>query len=256
MDINLYLRGLTMGMASYHNGGAAAPARERKPNPLETWFDGHVEGQGIFKWRHYLEAYHRHFAKFVGTEVHILEIGVFSGGSLQMWKDYFGPGCRVYGVDIREECKVHEQESIRILIGDQGDLGIWKAVREQVPKLDIVIDDGSHVVQHQITSLNALLPHLRPGGVYMVEDSYWVTNGFHDYAAGLSRNIHAWGQPKPGVHDPHDGQIPEAFQRAVGSMHVYPYLTVFEKHDDPSREFSAPHMGNRWLPTVAQLNKK
>lgn len=31
-------------------------------------------------------------------------------------------------------------------------------------------------------------------------------------------------------------------------MHVYPYLTVFEKHDDPSREFAAPKMGNCWLP--------
>jgi cephalosporin hydroxylase len=258
MDINLYVKGLTDGMASYRDGGAAGPAREPKPNPLETYFDGHVEGQGIWKWRHYMEAYHRHFAKFVGTEVHILEIGVFSGGSLQMWKDYFGPGCRVYGVDIREECKVYEEESIRILIGDQGDREFWSTVREQVPKLDIVIDDGSHLVHHQITSIDALLPHLRPGGVYMVEDSYSVINGFHDYAAGLSRNIHAWGKPKPGVRDPHDGQIPEAFQRSVGSMHVYPYLTVFEKHDDPAREFSAPKMGNRWLPWIGaeQLNKK
>jgi cephalosporin hydroxylase len=248
MDINLYLRGLTMGMASYRNGGAAAPARERKLNPLETWFDSHVDGEGTWKWRHYLEAYHRHFAKFVGTEVHILEIGVFSGGSLQMWKDYFGAGCHVYGVDNFEQCKVYEQESVRILIGDQGDPGFWQTVREQVPALDIVVDDGSHLVDHQITSLHALLPHLRPGGVYMVEDCYSVINGFHDYAAGLSRNIHAWGQPKPGLYDPHDGQIPEAFQRAVGSMHTYPYLTVFEKHDDPLREFSAPRVGNRWLP--------
>ncbi len=247
MDINEYVRGLTYGMASYRNF-SFPPARERKPNPLETWFDGHVEGPGVFKWRHYLEAYHRHFAKFVGTEVHILEIGVFSGGSLQMWKDYFGPGCRVYGVDNREECKAYEEESIRILIGNQGNPLFWDAVCAQVPKLDIVIDDGSHFPPHQITSLQALLPQLRPGGVYMVEDSYGVINGFHDYAAGISRNIHAWAQPKPGLHDHHDGQIPEAFQRSVGSVHVYPYLTVFEKHDDPSREFSAPRMGDSWMP--------
>jgi hypothetical protein len=165
----------------------------------------------------------------------------------------------VYGVDIREECKVYEEESIRILIGDQGDPEFWKAVCEQVPKLDIVIDDGSHVPHHQITSLEALLPHLRPGGVYMVEDSYSVNHGFPDYAAGLSRNIHAWGKLKPGVHDPHDGLIPEPFQRSVGSMHVYPYLTVFEKHDDPPREFLAPRMGNRWQPWFVGeelLNKK
>ncbi|BBZ40915.1 class I SAM-dependent methyltransferase [Mycobacterium conspicuum] len=248
MNFSVYVKGLTDGMASYCHLGAVAPTREREPNPLETYFEGHVEGDGIWKWRHYMDAYHRHFAKFVGTEVHILEIGVFSGGSLQMWKDYFGPDCHVYGVDIREDCKAYEQESIQILVGDQGDVWFWNAVRELVPQLDIVIDDGSHILAHQIISLKALLPHLRPGGVYMVEDNYSVHNEFHDYAAGLSRNIHAWGQPKPGVLDPHDGQIPEAFQRSVGSMHVYPYLTVFEKDDDPSREFSAPRMGNRWLP--------
>lgn len=70
-----------------------------------------------------------------------------------MWKDYFGPDCRMYGVNIRQDCKAYEQESIRILIGDQGSLWFWNMVREQVPELDIVTDDGSHVLDHQVVSL-------------------------------------------------------------------------------------------------------
>jgi hypothetical protein len=59
-------------------------------NPLRRFFEAHKRGHGIWKWNHYFEIYHRHFSKFRGREVHILEIGIYSGGSLEMWKDYFG----------------------------------------------------------------------------------------------------------------------------------------------------------------------
>lgn len=249
------MRGLVFGMSTYKDvSGAIADPKPVRPNPLEAYFDANLQGPGIWKWRHYFEAYHRHFQKFVGKEVHILEIGVFSGGSMAMWKNYFGPNCRVYGVDIREECKSYEADSIKILIGDQGNRQFWKSVREQVPRLDIVVDDGSHFTEHQIVSVEEMLPHLHPGGVYMVEDTYSVLNGFHDYAAGLARNISGWGSPKPGVPDPHGGQIPEAFQRSVGSVHLYPYLTVFEKHENPPAEFSAPRHGSQWIPWIAAQN--
>ena len=44
----------------------------------------------VWKWKHYCDVYHRHFSKFVGREVHVLEVGIYSGGSLQMWREYFG----------------------------------------------------------------------------------------------------------------------------------------------------------------------
>src|ERR1700674_1200085 len=68
-------------------------------NPLRRYFDLHKEGRGILKWNHYFEIYHKHFERFVGKSVNVLEIGVFGGGSLDMWKRYFGSGCRLYGVD-------------------------------------------------------------------------------------------------------------------------------------------------------------
>jgi hypothetical protein len=55
--------------------------------------------------------------------VHILEIGVFGGGSLEMWRNYFAPKCHVYGVDIEPACKSYEQERTKIFIGDQADPG-------------------------------------------------------------------------------------------------------------------------------------
>ena len=103
------------------------------PNPLLQYFDSHKSGRGIWKWRHYFDIYHRHFAKFVGREVHIAEIGVFSGGSLDMWKTYFGPRCHVYGVDIEPACKTYEGDRVKILIGDQANREFWKAFASKSP---------------------------------------------------------------------------------------------------------------------------
>src|SRR5262245_23245078 len=62
-------------------------------NPLKAYFDSHTEGNGIWKFIHYFDIYTRHLAKFVGTDVRIMEVGVYSGGSLAMWRDYFGSNC-------------------------------------------------------------------------------------------------------------------------------------------------------------------
>src|SRR4051812_44526614 len=61
-----------------------AGADASMPNPLRAFFDARREGPGIWKWTHYFDIYHRHFARFVGREVHVLEIGIYSGGSLEM----------------------------------------------------------------------------------------------------------------------------------------------------------------------------
>src|SRR5262249_52626874 len=76
-------------------------------NPLRAYFDGVKEGSGVWKWLHYFELYDRHLRKFVGRPVTVAEVGVYSGGSLSMWRSYFGSGCQVHGVDIQEECKAY-----------------------------------------------------------------------------------------------------------------------------------------------------
>ena len=59
----------------------------------------------ISKWTHYLSLYHRHFAKFRGQEMSIMEIGVNDGGSVELWKKYFGAKAKVYGIDIAPHTK-------------------------------------------------------------------------------------------------------------------------------------------------------
>ena len=89
-------------------------------NPLHKYFYKNRRNI-IHKWTHYFEVYHRYFRKFVGTKCVILEIGVSQGGSLQMWKDYFGEKARIFGIYINPECKQFEEDQIEVFIGSQAD---------------------------------------------------------------------------------------------------------------------------------------
>lgn len=211
----------------------ARPARPGA-DPLTKWFQGHNSGAGIMKPLGYFEVYHRHLAKYVGRPVHVVEIGVYSGGSLGMWQHYFGPECHIYGVDIENECRRHQRDNVDIFIGDQADPAFWTEFRQQVPTVDIVIDDGGHLTHQQIVTLEALLPHIQNGGVYICEDVAGRDSGFHAYIEGMSRNIHATGDRTTG------------FQQTVSSLHLYPYMVVIEKPEYPLSEFIDETHGSEW----------
>lgn len=219
---------------------AANPA-----NPLLEYFDKHNEGRGIWKWRHYFEGYERHLGKFVGQEVHLLEIGVYSGGSLEMWRRYLGPQCKVYGVDIEPACQAYADDGVRIFIGDQADPNFWETVKKEVPVLDIVIDDGGHKPGQQIVTLEALLPHLRPGGIYLCEDVQGVSQRFADYISGLVRSLNATALK---THSSGLESSASPFQSAIHSIHSYPFLTVIERTSTPVAKFAAPKQGTQWQP--------
>ncbi len=203
-------------------------------NSLRSFFNNHSTGFGLMKWNHYFDAYHNHFKKFIGKEVHILEIGVHSGGSLEMWKKYFGPKCSVYGIDIEQDCKIHEskEEKIKIFIGDQGDRDFWKSIKKQVPKIDIIIDDGSHNTDHQIITLEEMLPHIQPGGIFVCEDIKRILNGFAMYMFGLTAALNALVHDKSKKKSNSEKSIARKtlFQREIASIHTYPFIVFVEKN--------------------------
>ena len=223
---------------------------KRQKSRLERFFDARKEGNGIWKWRHYFDVYDRHFKKFVGTDVSILEIGVYSGGSLEMWRDYFGPKARIYGVDIEEACTVYNRDGVEILIGDQGDPNFWQEFKKRVPTLDIAIDDGSHDPEHMVLTLEELLPHVRPGGVYLCEDVHAERHPFASYVYSLADKLNNFDSPFANEEDRdrYRGCATTTFQESVGSVHLYPYVAVIERNEAPAEEFLAPRHGTQWQP--------
>jgi hypothetical protein len=165
---------------------------------LEELFDRGTGGR-CSKWRHYFEIYERYLARFRGTDCSYLEIGVSAGGSLDIFQEYLGERARIVGVDINPDCKSQERPGIEILIGDQGDGNFMAG--SVVPKgpFDIIIDDGGHIPDQQLVSFFSLFPHLKEGGVYIVEDmhaTFWLGGqasrfgiNFYDFAKGLTEKL-------------------------------------------------------------------
>jgi hypothetical protein len=223
----------------------AQPVSIASENRLRSYFDKNIEGNGIFKFLHYFDIYERHFNKFVGKEVHIVEVGVYSGGSLKMWENYFGDKCKVYGIDIMDECKNYESENIKIFIGDQESRSFWKDFKEHVPRVDILIDDGGHLVEQQIVTLEEILPAISPGGVYLCEDVAGNRMKLTAYMNGLQNELNSAASADT------SGSVAfktTAFQQQIFSIYQYPFVFVIEKQTEPVDRLSAVKKGTVWEP--------
>jgi hypothetical protein len=186
----------------------------------------------IHKWKHYFPIYERHFKDFVNRPVTFIEIGCGLGGSLQMWKQYFGPHARIIGVDIDPECKKFEEDQIEIYIGPQQDSQFLQSIINEVGIPDVVLDDGSHVMSHVVATFQFLYPKMLKNGIYLVEDlhtAYW-----EEYEGGLrkpSTFIELCKNLIDELNAEHSrGALPPSeFTKSTMSMHFYDSLVVFER---------------------------
>ena len=202
-------------------------------NPLHAYFAANP-GRLIDKWDHYFEIYHRHLQRFRGKPVTVLEIGVFHGGSLQMWKHYFGEQTRIVGVDINPRALQLAQPGIEIIIGDQADPRFLADLAARLGRIDVLIDDGGHTMTQQIRSVQGLYEAVADDGVVLVEDahtSYWQEYGggyrnpysFIEFSKQLVDQLNAWHSRDP------NSFVPNAFTQHTRSIHFYDSVVIFEK---------------------------
>ena len=189
-------------------------------------------GPVVHKWHHYLPIYDRYFASFRATPVKFLEIGVSKGGSLQMWRTYFGPDARIFGIDIDPACAAFDGQAGQVRIGSQDDPAFLAAVVAEMGGVDVVLDDGSHHMDHIRASLTVLFPLLSMGGTYMIEDlhtAYW-----RRYGGGHGRATNFFLEVQQMIDDMHHwyhGQPLHDADRAasVGGVHVHDSIVVLDK---------------------------
>jgi hypothetical protein len=133
---------------------------------------------GDLHW--YTQHYERHFARLRDEPVRVLEIGIGGyddpdrgGASLRMWQRYFRRGL-IHGLDIVPKNLTGPR--LMTIQGDQADADFLDQLGKDLGPFDVVIDDGSHLNEHVQISFHALFPHVRSGGLYVVEDlqtAYW-----------------------------------------------------------------------------------
>ena len=144
--------------------------------------------------------YEELFAKYRGKNITFVEIGVLNGGSLFMWRDYFGPDARIIGVELNPAAKKCEKYGFEIHIGSQSDPQFWEGFFSSVGAVDVILDDGGHTNEQQIITTNSCIPHVKNGGILVIEDvhtSYLKSYGnpskysFINYSKSLIDSINS-----------------------------------------------------------------
>jgi len=204
------------------------------------------DGFPMDKWAWYFPIYERHFSSYRNKSLTFLEIGVARGGSLQMWQRFFGPLAKVVGIDIRERSKSYESPGTFVRIGDQSDERFLQSIIDEFGVPDVVLDDGSHQMEHLAKTFNFLYPKLPKNGVYMVEDlhtAYWEEFGggvskpetFINLSKGFIDELNA---------DHSRGKIAATFiTRQTFGISFYDSVAVFEKGDVWRKE--SVHVGQK-----------
>lgn len=187
----------------------------------------------------YLDVYNRYFSEIRNDVKVFVEIGILNGKSLKMWEEYF-PNATIFGIDINPSCKQFESGRVKIFIGDQNDEIFLNDIKSKIGDIDILLDDGSHITNHQIKTFNVLYPSVNSKGFYVVEDlsnSYEEILNHHDLRTiwpGMSYNksgddlknyrsdFNSW------VEDLIKNLDMRSDKNDMLSIHFYPMIVIFE----------------------------
>ncbi|WP_449373257.1 class I SAM-dependent methyltransferase [Arthrobacter psychrolactophilus] len=177
----------------------------------------------------YFSVYDHLFSRFVGKAPVIVEVGVLNGGSLHMWREFFGADARIIGVDLNPEAGWLREDGFEIHIGDQADPQFWQDFFREVGDVDILLDDGGHTYPQQVVTASSALDHIRDGGLLVVEDthtSYMTEFGgpsdtsFVSWAVNLMHGVNHRFSAFVEDHDPERRVLSVQFYESIVAFHV------------------------------------
>ncbi len=196
----------------------------------------------------YTRHYETHLSKFRKRKIKLIEIGVGGynkpnkgGKSLRMWKHYFPKG-RIYGIDIEDKRNL-EEKRIKIFQGSQVDHEFMTNVLNETGDPDIIIDDGSHMNDHVITTFKMLFPRLKTGGIYIIEDTqtaYWPRYKGSSTDLNARETSMTYFQSLTHCLNHQEFLIPDYkptyFDKHIESVHFYHNLVILHKglNNEPS----------------------
>ena len=194
------------------------------------------EAHGTDKFHHgYLPHYEQHFMSLRGEPISLLEIGVYHGGSLALWADYFYNVCAtIVGIDIDPACATipFGDERIKVTIGD---------VKQATPNpngYDIIIDDGSHSATDVLYAFTKYWPLITPGGWYVIEDFevHWIAalnDGLADaLIATTDEMLHRVLRGTDGeITTIHQKRAADDSPPSISELHAYEQILFMRKAD-------------------------
>lgn len=192
--------------------------------PIATLMNRH--GTDKLYRHHYDGEYARHFEPWEDRQFNLLEIGIGGyntpgrgGESLKVWRDFFR-WADITGIDIEDKSFL-DGGRIKTLVADQSKPESLTAVNDARGPFSIVIDDGSHVQDHILTSFFTLFPLLAPGGIYVIEDMETAYRADHGGDPDKPPTIGLIQRLVDGLHWRFwKGRGPTAYDKMVKSIHV------------------------------------
>lgn len=132
-------------------------------------------------FHNYCRQYEQLLRDFRDKSITFLEIGVFQGESLKIWRDVFPNAKKIIGVDINSECMKYDNKdkSIFVEIGDATNPTFIEYINNNYGPFDIILDDGSHTNRDVIESFELIFPLLNDNGLYIVEDTITYKSKHH-----------------------------------------------------------------------------
>ncbi len=181
------------------------------------------------KHLNYFDVYDDLFKDYIDKEIIFVEVGVLNGGSLFMWRDYFGSKARIIGIDLNPAAKKFESDGFEIFIGDQEKPEFWNDFFKQVGMIDILLDDGGHTNNQQIiTTLNSI-KNIKDEGLLIIEDthaSYMKEFGNPSDSSFINfakKNVDYINYRFPKI-----GEVKEIFYRNVFSIFFYESIVCYK----------------------------
>jgi hypothetical protein len=176
----------------------------------------------------YFPVYGHLFGPYRDRPITLVEIGVLSGGSLFMWRQFFGPTARIIGIDLNPDAVRWREHGFEIHIGSQSDSAFWRTFLNDIGPIDILLDDGGHRFEQQIMTCECVMPGIRDGGLLVVEDTH--TSYLPEYGGpGPVSFISYAKQIADGINHRFSGLRDKyPFEPAIWSIRFFESLVAFE----------------------------
>lgn len=191
----------------------------------------------------YMPYYTQYLEPLRDRPITLLELGVWHGASLRMWRAYF-PKATIVGMDNAD--RGVQIPDVHIVQGNQDSPSAAAELAEMYGQFDVIIDDASHISSKTIASFKYLYPHLKDGGLYVIEDlqtSYDPVNYTHFEASvhpllfPLRRHDEDRAQPTAMqfctqlAHEVNAGLYPEEYRLgySISSVQFFPNICFIVK---------------------------
>ena len=174
----------------------------------------------------YFAVYEKLFEKYQNKPLTFIEIGVLNGGSLFMWRDYFGKKAQIIGIDLNPEALRWKEHGFDIFIGDQADPEFWQQIIKKYAHIDVVLDDGGHTYEQQIMTTELLKPHIKNGGLIVIEDTHTsYQNGFGFKYVSFLKYVH---KKMDQLHYRLKSLHKESTEKDIWNIQCFESIVVFE----------------------------